>query len=49
MLDRLTDDEAARFDADGLLILRKLIERGEAEAAAARFEPLFKGKFETAL
>jgi ectoine hydroxylase-related dioxygenase (phytanoyl-CoA dioxygenase family) len=49
MLDRLTDEQVARFDADGFLILPKLIERAEAAAVAARFEPLFNGKFETGL
>ena len=49
MIDTLTEEQVARFNADGFLILPKLIERGEAEAVAARFEGLFKGKFETGL
>src|SRR5258708_33207486 len=49
MLAGLPDEEVGRFDADGFLILPKLIERSEAEAVAVRFEPLFKGKFETGL
>ena len=49
MIDQLTEEQIARFNADGFLILPKLIERDEAEAVAARFEGLFKGKFETGL
>src|SRR4051812_8297301 len=49
MIDTLTEAEVARFNADGFLILPKLIERGEAEAVAGRFEGLFKGKFEPGL
>ena len=49
MIDQLTEEQVARFNADGFLILPKLIERDEAEAVAARFEGLFKGKFETGL
>src|SRR4051812_8752403 len=49
MIDTLTEDQVAQFNADGFLILPNLIERAEAEEVAARFEPLFKGKFETGL
>ena len=49
MIDQLTEEQVARFNADGFLILPRLIERAEAEEVAARFEGLFKGKFETGL
>ena len=49
MIDTLTNDQVARFSADGFLILPKLIERAEAARVASRFEDLFRGKFETGL
>jgi ectoine hydroxylase-related dioxygenase (phytanoyl-CoA dioxygenase family) len=49
VIDQLTEDQVARFDADGFLILPKLIDRAEAEVVTARFEGLFKGRFETGL
>ncbi|MFN3461291.1 MAG: phytanoyl-CoA dioxygenase family protein [Oceanibaculum sp.] len=37
------------FRRDGFVIIRNLLDDGDIAAARARFEPLFKGKFETGL
>src|SRR6185369_4240658 len=49
MIDVLSDDQVRRFQADGVLILPNLIEPDEAALVAARFDGLFRGKFETGL
>jgi ectoine hydroxylase-related dioxygenase (phytanoyl-CoA dioxygenase family) len=45
----LSQEQIARFQADGFLILDRLIDPAEARRAAARFEGLFRGEFETGL
>ncbi len=41
--------QISRFNDDGFLIIDGLIDPDEAARVAARFEPLFRGKFETGL
>ena len=45
----LSDDQIARFHDDGFLILDRLIGEDDAARVAARFEPMFRGEFETGL
>ena len=45
----LTPEQLARFHEDGFLVVERLIEPEDAARAAARFELLFEGKFETGL
>ena len=45
----LDNDARARFQEDGFLQVERLIEPADAEAAAERVEPLFRGEFETGL
>src|SRR4029077_748049 len=45
----LTPQQVAQFHQDGFLILPKLIDAGAAARVAARYEDLFRGKFETGL
>jgi len=45
----LSDDQISRFHDDGFLILDRLISEHEAARVAARFEPMFRGEFETGL
>lgn len=45
----LTAAQIAQFHRDGFLILQNLIAETEAARIAARFEPLFRGEFETGL
>jgi len=45
----LTEEHKRRFEADGFLILDKFIDADSVERLRARFEPLFKGEFETGL
>lgn len=45
----LSDAEIERFRQDGFLLLDDWLDPAAAEAAAARFEPLFRGDFETGL
>jgi ectoine hydroxylase-related dioxygenase (phytanoyl-CoA dioxygenase family) len=45
----LTEEHKRRFEADGFLILEKFIDSETVERLRARFEPLFKGEFETGL
>ena len=45
----LTERDIARFREDGFLVVDHLIEPAAAAAAADRFEPLFRGDFETGL
>ena len=42
-------DQIARFREDGFLILDRFLAAELVEAARARFEPLFRGEFETGL
>lgn len=44
-----TDSQLQRFQEDGFLVVEDFLERELAEAAAARFEPLFRGEFEAGL
>ena len=45
----LTEEHKRRFEADGFLILDTFIDAATVERLRARFEPLFKGEFETGL
>ncbi|MGQ0658255.1 MAG: phytanoyl-CoA dioxygenase family protein [Chromatiales bacterium] len=50
MLDiTLTPSQIQQFGDDGFLILDRLLDAHEVSRAAARFEPLFRGEFETGL
>ena len=48
MID-LTDDQIAKFRADGFLIVDRLIDPVDADRVAARYEPMFRGEFETGI
>lgn len=45
----LSTDHQARFAEDGFVIAPNLLTREEVEKAAERFEPMFRGEFETGL
>jgi 2-oxoglutarate-dependent dioxygenase len=45
----LTEEDIARFAEDGFLIKERLVGTDEVERLRARFEPLFRGTFETGL
>ncbi|MGI9415435.1 MAG: phytanoyl-CoA dioxygenase family protein [Hyphomicrobiales bacterium] len=45
----LGEDQISRFHDDGFVILDRLIDAERAARAAARFEPMFRGEFETGL
>jgi len=45
----LTPEQLGRFRQDGFLIIDHFLDAGLVEAARARFEPLFRGEFETGL
>src|SRR5260221_5544387 len=45
----LSEKQVAQFHADGFLILDRLIDPEAAARVAARYENLFRGKFETGL
>jgi ectoine hydroxylase-related dioxygenase (phytanoyl-CoA dioxygenase family) len=45
----LTTSQIEQFNEDGFLILDRLLEADEVTRTAARFEPLFRGEFETGL
>ena len=45
----VTPEQIARFHADGFLILDRFLDPELIEAARDRFEPLFRGQFETGL
>jgi ectoine hydroxylase-related dioxygenase (phytanoyl-CoA dioxygenase family) len=45
----LGEKQVAKFHEDGFLILPQLIDPATAERVAARYEDLFRGKFETGL
>lgn len=46
---RLSDAQVARFRDDGFLVVERLIDPALAARAAARFEPLFRGEYETGI
>ena len=46
---QLTDDQRRRFAEDGFLILDRFVEPGQVARVVERFEPLFRGQFETGL
>jgi ectoine hydroxylase-related dioxygenase (phytanoyl-CoA dioxygenase family) len=46
---QLTPAQIERFKADGFLILDRFLSAEEVTLARARFEPLFRGEFETGL
>lgn len=45
----VTPDQIARFRADGFLVLDRFLDEATVAAARDRFEPLFRGRFETGL
>jgi hypothetical protein len=45
----LTPDQIDRFNEEGFLILDRFLDPGLVAHARARFEPLFRGEFETGL
>lgn len=45
----ITPQHIENFDRDGFVAVEGALSSGEIEAARARFEPLFSGKFETGL
>ena len=45
----LSQDQIVKFHADGFLILQRFLTAPQVESARARFEPLFRGEFETGL
>ena len=45
----LTPSQLEQFRADGFLILERFLSAEEVELARSRFEPLFRGEFETGL
>ena len=49
LLDRLSDEQKRRFDEDGFLILDRFLDPEAVERLRTRFEPLFRGEFETGL
>ncbi len=48
-MDLIHDAEINRFNADGFVILRNIISGVKARELANRFDPLFKGEFQTGL
>ena len=46
---QLTDDQRRRFAEDGFLILDRFVEPAQVARVVERFEPLFRGQFETGL
>lgn len=46
-LARLTGAERQRFAADGFLVIERVLEDSAIARLASRFDPLFKGEFET--
>ena len=49
LVDEPSPEQIARFRRDGFLVVERLIEPAAAARLAARFEPLFRGDFETGL
>src|SRR5690349_8773192 len=46
---QLTDEQRRRFAEDGFLILDRFVEPEQVARVVERFEPLFRGQFETGL
>lgn len=44
-----SEEQRQRFREDGFLVVERFLDPALAEAAAARFEPLFRGEFEAGL
>ena len=49
LVDEPSGDQITRFRRDGFLVVERLIEPEAAARLASRFEPLFRGQFETGL
>jgi phytanoyl-CoA hydroxylase len=45
----ITPGQIEQFRADGFIILREFLSPEEIQHARARFQPLFRGEFETGL
>ena len=45
----ITTRQIEQFQTDGFLILERFLSADEVTRARARFEPLFRGEFETGL
>ena len=45
----LTQDQKVRFHEDGFLVVDRLVDEETVARVAARFEPLFRGEFETGI
>jgi 2-oxoglutarate-dependent dioxygenase len=45
----LTQEQLDRFDEDGFLSLNKIIGHNDVDRIVSRFEPLFRGEFETGI
>lgn len=45
----ITGKEIAQYECDGFLVFEKFLESDEIEALRSRFEPLFRGEWETGL
>jgi ectoine hydroxylase-related dioxygenase (phytanoyl-CoA dioxygenase family) len=43
------DKEIARFERDGFIVFENFLDAGEVQAVRSRFEPLFRGDWETGL
>jgi hypothetical protein len=48
-MTRITQEQIDRFRQDGFLILDRFLSAEEVERARSRFEPMFRGEFETGL
>jgi ectoine hydroxylase-related dioxygenase (phytanoyl-CoA dioxygenase family) len=46
---RITPSQVEQFQSDGFLILEQFLDASEVATAQSRFEPLFRGEFETGL
>jgi len=46
---KLTDEQVAQFERDGVLIVDELIDQDSVDRALARYGPLFRGEFETGI
>lgn len=45
----ITGEQARRFDDDGFIIVPRIVDESTAMTARGRFEPLFRGEFETGM
>jgi hypothetical protein len=43
----LSKAQADRFDSDGFLMVDRIVDEDAVDRAVARYEPLFRGEFET--